>query len=163
MHFLIRVGQLKRVYILNQAFFGINRNRALITFNHHPNFCTLTNTNKQSNEQHHQYRAIYQYTWTQSAFDQLLLGELVLHAIFSIIANQSALITHLVHNFVARINTCAATNTFVLQTIANINPCRTNIHTHTTVNTITFAYRTWINAFFARTTRLTTRLVVGHD
>src|SRR5690606_38932823 len=77
------------------------------------------------------------------------------------VANHAAWVTHLPHDLIVGVDTGGATDTFILQAVANIDAGRAHLHADMAIDTIALAYALGIDALLARAARFATRLVIG--
>src|SRR5450830_775469 len=82
---------------------------------------------------------------------------------FSGIANQTTLITHFIHDLVTTVNTQATGNTFILQTIADINTRRAYLNADTAINTRAQAFCLESNLLVTRATWFAALGIVSND
>ena len=83
---------------------------------------------------------------------------------FGGVANQTARIIHFIHDFITSINTGGTTDTFILQTVADIDTNRANLYTLGTVDTVAHIGQLCFgHVFLARTARFAALGVVRNN
>ncbi len=85
------------------------------------------------------------------------------HAVLGRITDEPTRVLHLVHHGIAGVHAQATANAFVLQTLADVDAHRTDLHTQRAVNAIAQPLGFVVDILLARTTLLATFRVVGND
>ena len=87
----------------------------------------------------------------------------MLHCAFGGVTDQAARITHFVHDFVTSVNTGCATDTLVLQAVADVDADGADLYAHGAVDTVAQAAVFFVGGFFACTARFAAFGIVGNN
>src|SRR5690606_3652983 len=142
---------------------NLTRQSTAVTNDVHPDLRAIDQCSQRRAAERQQQRTVDQDAWPQHVGQDVSRPPMLLHSVLGRIADQATLIAHAIHHIVATVDTGATADTFILQTIADIDSGRTNLHADIAIDAIALAYRPGVDALAARTTWIATLLIVGHD
>src|SRR5690606_21172586 len=90
-------------------------------------------------------------------------GGFTLQFVFGCVADEAARIAHLVHHRITAVDAQCAVDALVLQAVADIDAGGADLHADLAVDAIPEIDAARVNAFLARTARITAPGVIRHD
>ena len=163
LHHLGRVHRLQAEHVLDPALLDHARERAAVTDHVDLERRAQVEADGDRDADRNQYAGVDQHARTQGTLDHLLVRPFVGHAVLGREPDQAARVIHLVHHVVAGIDAGAAADALVLQALADVDAGRTDLDAERAVDAGAQIERCRIGRLLARTARLATRFVVGHD